>query len=467
MLLKKKFLRICRDYDLFLKNKNFFYKKFFFSFLQVKSSKSINPNFDSGKKFKKLRILTYLKEIIQNIFSFSSNKITISKSSNILVLSTCINKEHLKNIDFYLGHIIKEIKKKNKITLVIRNLTNDNITIKDFKKNLKNLEIHEIRNKLNIFLEIYFFINCFFNLFKIFYSLKKKNYFSKFIKPKTIINFCGNLREVFQFEKILKLNSYKIFLTTYEGNAWERLFFFKAKKVIPKITNVGYHFSYHLENEHSIFRNLKKNFDPDIILTSGEHSKKLFKSKKFICNQIINVGSNKYVKLKKSVHKKFKFNVLLLPEGYLSESVLLYNFVSNFLDYYKKFQFTIRLHPSLKNLSGELFKDKRIKISNKSLMQDFRSNKFSLYRGSSSIISAVNCGVVPIYYSFKNELSLDPFYGLNTNIVYNNEIKKFNKILMDNLNKNTNSNIYNFSSKYYSDFKKNKIKLKLLEKIYD
>ena len=152
MLLKKKFLRICRDYDLFLKNKNFFYKKFFFSFLQVKSSKSINPNFDSGKKFKKLRILTYLKEIIQNIFSFSSNKITISKSSNILVLSTCINKEHLKNIDFYLGHIIKEIKKKNKITLVIRNLTNDNITIKDFKKNLKNLEIHEIRNKLNIFL---------------------------------------------------------------------------------------------------------------------------------------------------------------------------------------------------------------------------------------------------------------------------------------------------------------------------
>ena len=50
---KKDFTKLCKDYDSFLRNKNFFQEKFYFSFLQIKSSKSINFNFNSENILKK------------------------------------------------------------------------------------------------------------------------------------------------------------------------------------------------------------------------------------------------------------------------------------------------------------------------------------------------------------------------------------------------------------------------------
>ena len=462
-----KFKKICREYDLFLKNKNFFFEKFCFSFLHIKSSKSINTNFNKIIIYRNkiYRIIPTIFDIIINFFSFSPRHIlNNNRKSNILIFSSCINKENLKEVDFYLGHIVKNLNNNFKITLVLRNLTFKGISKNDFNKKIfKDIDVFLIRHKLNIFLELYFVYLYIKSLIKSNLFIKKNN-FSNFFSLNSLLNFCCNLRETHQFKNVLNSNDYKIFLTTYEGNAWERLFFYQSKKILPKITNIGYHFNYHLKHEHSIFRNLNKNFDPDIILTSGEYSKKKFFQKKFKCKNIINIGTNKYLKSENQKYSRSKKNILILPEGYIYETLLLYKFVSNFIDQNKNFKFTLRLHPVLKNSCKKLFYDKRIKISSNSLLKDFKINKFALYRGSSSIISAAGNGVIPIYYSFKNELSLDPFFGLNKNIVYSDDFRKFNQILMsNNLNKNQKK-IKKFSLDYYSDYNLYKKNLKFLNK---
>ena len=469
MLNNLKFKKICREYDLFLKNKNFFFEKFCFSLLHIKSSTSRNSNFNKKNIYRNniYRIISKIFEVIFNFFSFGAKHvINNNRKSNILIFSSCINKENLKQVDFYLGHIIKNLNNDFKITLVLRNLTFKSIDKNDFNKNVfKDIDVFLIRPKLNIFLELYFIYLYLKSLIKSYLFIKKKNNFLNFFSLTSLLNFCSNLRETHQFKSVLNLNNYKIFLTTYEGNAWERLFFYQSKKICPNIINIGYHFNYHLKHEHSIFRNLNNNFDPDIILTSGEYSKKKFFQKKFKCKNIINIGTNKYLKNKNLKHSRSKKNILILPEGYIYETLLLYKFVSNFIDQNKNFKFTLRLHPVLKNSYKSLFYDKRIKISSNSLLQDFKINKFALYRGSSSIISAVGNGIIPIYYSFKNELSLDPFFGLNKNIVYSNDFKKFNQILMsNNLNKNQKK-IKKFSRDYYSDYNLYKKNLKFLNKL--
>ena len=464
---KKDFTKLCKDYDSFLRNKNFFQEKFYFSFLQIKSSKSINFNFNSENILKKslFRFYPFIKEIFLNLFSFNAKKIISGKSSKILLVSTCVNKKHLKDIDFYLGHIISDLKKKIPITLLLRNLTGEEILRKDLNKKFDNIEVLVFQNKLNIIIEFFFFLKSLNGLFKIFFNLKKKKYFIKFLFPSNLLNYVSNLREIYQFKKILKKNKYKIFMTTYEGNAWERLFFFNTKKIIPDIKNIGYHFNYHLEHEHSIFRNLFNNLDPDSILTSCEYSKNLFKKKNFKCKKMINIGGNRYLNRKNIYKKKPKFNVLIIPEGFISETLLLYNFVSKFLNYNGNYNFTMRLHPSLKNMSKDIFLDKRIKLSSKTLKEDLNLNQFAFYRGSSAIISAVNRGLIPIYYSFKNELSLDPFYELNKNIVYNDDLEKFENILMNKVDKKMFQKLNNFSSRYYSDFGRYKKNLNFVNKI--
>ena len=205
----------------------------------------------------------------------------------------------MREVDFYLGHIIKDLNNNFKITLVLRNLTFKSINKNDFNKNVfKDIDVFLIRPKLNIFLELYFIYLYLKSLIKSYLFIKKKSNFLNFLSLNSLLNFCSNLRETHQFKSVLNSNDYKIFLTTYEGNAWERLFFYQSKKICPKIINIGYHFNYHLKHEHSIFRNLNNNFDPDIILTSGEYSKKKFFQKKFKCKNIINIGTNKYLKNK-------------------------------------------------------------------------------------------------------------------------------------------------------------------------
>jgi hypothetical protein len=80
-------------------------------------------------------------------------------------------------------------------------------------------------------------------------------------------------------------------------------------------------------------------------------------------------------------------------------------------------------------------------ISNNTLEKDFEKNKYAIYRGSATIVEAVNFGLIPIYYSQKNEISLNPLFkfekepfkirnvkDLNNALKINFKVKKLRKI---------------------------------------
>jgi hypothetical protein len=61
--------------------------------------------------------------------------------------------------------------------------------------------------------------------------------------------------------------------------------------------------------------------------------------------------------------------------------------------------------PILNNLPNNLL------ISINSLEQDLLNSSYAIYRGTTTIIKAVQFGLSPIYYSHKNEMSIDPLFS--------------------------------------------------------
>ena len=109
---------------------------------------------------------------------------------------------------------------------------------------------------------------------------------------------------------------------------------------------------------------------------------------------------------------------LVLPEAILDECELLFNFTLDYLKKYNNLKFIWRLHP-LMNITDIL---KKLKIteydSNKiilssNLNKDFEISKFSLYRGSTSVIQSIRYSISPFYLEKENDFNIDPIYDLN------------------------------------------------------
>ena len=68
----------------------------------------------------------------------------------------------------------------------------------------------------------------------------------------------------------------KYLITTFEGFPWERQVFKAAKECNPNIKTIGYQQVFLTKNYKSIFFKLSKDYNPDIIWTTGRYAKKLF-----------------------------------------------------------------------------------------------------------------------------------------------------------------------------------------------
>ena len=102
--------------------------------------------------------------------------------------------------------------------------------------------------------------------------------------------------------------------------------------------------------------------------------------------------------------KKFQNKTcLVIPEGYESEAVKLFDFALRYSGLNKNFKFIFRLHPALnfnniKKIKPELNQSKNnIILSNKSLEYDLERSSFVLYRGSTAVIQAVLADLSPIF----------------------------------------------------------------------
>lgn len=366
------------------------------------------------------RIGLFLFNFISQFF-YKQLKYNKKNSSKVLIISHLIrNIQDKSNYDFYFGNL-QRILKKNKIE-------NFRLLINHTKKNSNKLNfLIEGRNKdtivlpkfLNVLEEFYIFtyqIKEFFRLIR--YIKRNNNRFSNTIIKKAMISIFDidtkfNLRINYQIRNFIKEINPKVIICTYEGFGWERLCFKQAKTFSKDITCIGYQHSPVTNINYALKRNIKTNYNPDIIWCSNKSSyKELISSKKLSKTKIQNIGNLKNSISKNTDRKKNKIlkkNCLVIPEGFQSECSKLFDFSIQCARLDQSLKFILRMNPyfNFKINRNEL--PKNVEISKeKKLKDDIKKVDFVLYRGSGAAIESVVAGNIPIYLNLNEKTNIDP-----------------------------------------------------------
>lgn len=212
----------------------------------------------------------------------------------------------------------------------------------------------------------------------------------------------------------------KLMVVTYEGHAWERLAFSFARAVNPRVLCAGYQHAALFKLQHAIRRKLARQYNPDIILTSGHVAKRQMEQSEVASGvPIVVLGSNR-VSQKIEVQNPLSqaITCLVLPEGIESECNLLLEFSLGCANVMPNVKFLWRMHPlmnfdllsgknpKLQNLPGN------VSLSKTTLSDDASKAQFALYRGTTAIVSMVMSGIRPIYLKTPGEMTIDPLYEL-------------------------------------------------------
>ena len=398
-------------------------------------------------------IYLFLKNLFKLLYSFFVNIFKVKFDYNLkssvdyIFISHFLNTRQVlekKERDFYFSHFFKYIKKKT--LLILFNHLNTNFKSKDkIILNLNEDFISEVRFLLKMLKEFFLFKKNF---------EKKKNIKNKkflfFIYSNLLsVNTLRNIRIYYQVKKIIKKYNPKKIITTYEGHAFERNIFLAASHCNTKIEKIGFHHSIPFKNQFSYTMYLKNGSDPNVIMASGKNSYiKFSKNKNF--KKIILIGSNRISRSNPNIQGRsgnLKLinikNCLVIPEGIDSEASLLLNFCNDYLLKFNDIRFIIRLHPLLRSKIKKyqrIFNVNHISknvifSNNKHQYHDIKKCDLALYRGTSLIFDAVKKGLVPLYYSKKNEICFDPLSiseNKNKQSIKISDIYEFNNIIKNN-----------------------------------
>jgi hypothetical protein len=265
----------------------------------------------------------------------------------------------------------------------------------------------------------------------------------------------SSLRLATQIKELVKNTRPKILISTHEGHSWERLIYSAARLATPNIKCIGYTHAPLFKNQHAVKRSLAKQYNPDMIFTSGKFQKKQLGEEDLLGEIPIHVlGSSRslgksakasVLQNKKSGNSRKAFTCLVIPEGIESEIEKLFEFSLQCSLKFPDITFIWRLHPlfSFKKLSSRnsIYKNipKNIVLSENELKNDFDSSQWVLYRGSSVVIQAVVAGLKPIYLNFVGEMDIDPLYEINN---WKNEVETVQEL--ESTIMQTNVDNYNY-----------------------
>ena len=415
--------------------------------------------------------LIYLIHTIKNIL-FAIKKIiacffyknTFIKKSNsrvdfLFISHYTSHKNTEKFEDSYFGEIIMALNlEKYKVAVAYINHS-DNKSIKIYSD--KKISTYILSDSINLLSLFKIYKESFLTIFK--FRGLGSNFLSRRLSTKVKFELLSPSTIQTQIianhiKYLAQLLSPKFIITTYEGHAWERLSFSYAKEVIPHIKCVSYQHAPIFKYQHASKRGIGRNFDPDIILASGIISKKQFLSYEGIKkSRILLLGSGRRLSTLAKVNVKKPLNptCLVVPEGTISECLILFGFALQCAKKMRNVNFLLRLPPQIG--IGALVKknpnfkelDNNIFISKSSLEEDIGKSEFVLYRGSSVVIQAVFHGLNPFYFMRKTELSMDPLFlwGANERIVRNVDdfYKKIRK------NKSTSYKLKKYCSDLYTN----------------
>jgi len=367
-----------------------------------------------------------VKNILFAIYSFTSSifykkkYIVNDNNTDFLIISHYTGKKFVNHYaDSYFGELISELLTSGKVvTVAFINHTNENAPDLISDKNCNRIVLDNtvsFMGTLSLYLNAIKSISC---------IKKDKNvkissriaFYAKIslFSPSTI----NNLIIAEQVGRLAHMLSPKHIITTYEGHAWERLVFNITKKVNDKIKCIAYQHAPIFKYQHAIKRDVGGDYDPDIILTTGLVSKKqLEKSNKLNSSKIIVLGSSRYIAAAVKNYKN-KNTCLIVPEGEISECLILFKFAMTYAAKNKHVDFIFRLPPiininQLVKLDGGFLNiSSNISISKNKLFDDIMASDTVLYRGSSVVVNCASCGLRPIYLKLNNELSIDPLHEI-------------------------------------------------------
>ncbi len=233
------------------------------------------------------------------------------------------------------------------------------------------------------------------------------------------------LRMSVQIGQLVSKYKPKMLIVTYEGHAWERAAFAAAREVNASILCAGYQHAAIFRLQHSALRKLGLSYDPDIVFTAGLVSQKQIQNSSKLQGVPLHIlGSHKaFAGVKSDVSNRSTENCgnkcLVLPEGIISECLILFEFTLKCAKLIPSMQFIWRLHPlvtfeSLVVQSPLLQKKlpNNVHLSTSTIDDDVNGIDYALYRGSSAIVTAVCAGAYPIYLAVPDEISTDPLYEL-------------------------------------------------------
>jgi len=213
-------------------------------------------------------------------------------------------------------------------------------------------------------------------------------------------------------------------MITYEGHSWERVAFSAARSVKPGICCIGYQNASLFYLQHAVQRKLSDRYNPNIILTSGNVAQeKLRKNVELLGTRIESLGHSNRSCLRNSIlatprSTKKKLCCLVLPEGTVSECMLLFTFSLRCACIMPNIDFIWRLHPTMSFdillRENKEFQSlpRNINLSSALLHEDIACSRWALYRGSTAIVQAAVCGVQPVYLHQPKEIPIDTLYEI-------------------------------------------------------
>tara|TARA_Y100001970_G_scaffold23488_1_gene27650 strand:+ start:31116 stop:32630 length:1515 start_codon:yes stop_codon:yes gene_type:complete len=379
---------------------------------------------------------------------FDDNLSITNKKIDILFVSHLLNHSQIgSEKDFYFGNIPNDLKKNgyNSLISLINHSGREVDYLSEQWSSRSKIPRIILSKSLDFLNEIKIIINVSKESLRLFLFSKKqdsklkKNLFIKSSQECLSHRSIINLRISFQIKKIISKYNPKILIITHEGHSYERLIFFEARKYNKDIKCIGYQHAIIFKFQHAICRNLKQNYNPDVILTSGKIGyNKLIKINDLKKVSIRLLGSNKSTN--KIIKNKINNKCLVIPEGILEECFLLFEFSIQCALKNPDSEFIWRLHPGIKfsSIKKKIDFDKlpnNITISNNNLNVDLKECTWALYRGTTTIIEGVYSGLRPIYLELPNEINIDPLIELK---LWHESIS--NSISFKKIIKNSNSN---------------------------
>ena len=421
-------------------------------------------------RFKLILIIRILQSIFDNKSYYSSKGNT--KSDILFVSHLTNNQQLLKDSDEYFGDLSSQLLKYN-IKSSVALINHIKVNTRQLLNSWKGDEI--TRFVLSSSLDFVSELKLYFSQKK---SKKQLRYILKDLQVdkalvKDILRYhlssdtFNALRIAKQVANIARKTGAKVIVTTYEGHAWERLVYYYVRKINPNIKCLGYQHAAVFKHQHAIRRPLSKNYNPDIILTSGLIAKYILEKSQLKDSEIFCLGSSKY--LTPSIVKGKIQCCLVVPEGFVKESISLFGFSLDYAKQHRNQKFIWRLHPMLSfeklRRYSSIFESlpDNIFFSEGSLDEDIQKCDSVLYRGSTAVVNAINAGLRPIYYQQSlDELSIDPIYQQQRGkeVVYSQQ--SLGLALDKDVDMKIKQSLQDFAQNFYTP-----IDVKVLKSIFD